>query len=68
MSPFTLDYPDVTIWGWTPTDDQWTAGVAVLAGAAAALLLLTFVRKTRRFVLAATVTGIAVFVWVRYLR
>lgn len=63
-----VDYPDITILGWTPTHDQWTAGTAVLAGALAAVVLLALVRKTRKLVFAAVLTGIAVFVWARFLR
>jgi hypothetical protein len=68
VSLLAVDFPDITVLGWTPTDQQWTAVIAVLAGAAAAVVFLTLWRKTRRAVLGAVVVAIAVFVWARYVR
>ena len=68
MIPRVADVPDVTILGWTPSDQQWTALLAVLAGVAAALLFLTLWRKARRALIGALITAAAVFVWARYFR
>jgi hypothetical protein len=63
-----IDFPDVTVLGWAPTDEQWTAFLAVLVGAAAAVLFLSIWRKARKALLGAVLTAIVVFVWARYLR
>jgi len=63
-----VDFPDVTVLGWTPTDQQWTAFVAVLVGAAAAVVFLSVMRKARKVVLGAVLTAVVVFVWARYVR
>jgi hypothetical protein len=63
-----IDFPDVTVLGWTPTDEQWTALLAVLAGAAAALLFMALWRKARRALIAAAITAAVVYVWATYFR
>jgi hypothetical protein len=68
VSRRAIDFPDVTVLGWTPSDQQWTALVAVVAGAAAAVLFLAVWRKARRAVLGALITGAVVFIWARYIR
>jgi hypothetical protein len=63
-----VDFPDVTILWFTPTDQQWTAFVAILTGAAAATVFLALWRKVRRVVLGAVIAAVVVFVWARYIR
>jgi hypothetical protein len=63
-----LDPPDLTILGWTPTDDQWTAAVAVAIGAIAAVLLMAMWRRARKAVIAATLAVVLFVVWWRVLR
>jgi hypothetical protein len=59
----TLDYPDLTLLGWTPTDDQWTAAVAVVIGAAGAGLVMILSRRARRAVLAGAVALAVCLAW-----
>jgi uncharacterized membrane protein YsdA (DUF1294 family) len=59
----SIDFPAVTILGWTPTDDQWVAAIAVVAGAAGALVLMAGVRKTRKLVFGIVLGLAVVLVW-----
>lgn len=63
-----LDFPEISILGWTLTEQQWTAAVAVAAGALAAVVFLLLWRKARRALLGALIVAVAVFVWARYFR
>ena len=67
MSHRSIDFPDVTLAGWTPTDDQWAAVIAVLAGAAGVVVLLASVRKARKLVLgiALAVASVLIWAWLR---
>ena len=59
-----LDLPGVTILGWTPTDDQLTAGAAVLFGAFLALALLTAARRASSLLIVFLVTSaVGVALW-----
>lgn len=58
-----VDYPDVTLLGWTPTDDQWTAAAAVAIGALAAGLVMILWRRARRAVLAAALAIAVTLAW-----
>jgi hypothetical protein len=54
-----MDLPDITILGWTLTDDQVTAGGAVLFGAFIALALLTAARRASSLFVVFLVTSAA---------
>jgi uncharacterized membrane protein YsdA (DUF1294 family) len=58
-----IDFPAVTILGWTPTDDQWVAAIAVVAGAAGALMLMAGVRKTRKLAFGIVLALAVMLVW-----
>ncbi len=64
----TVDFPDVTILGWTPTHDQWVTATAVVVGAVVALLAMTLWRRTRKAVLVAVVAAALLAVWWRVAR
>jgi hypothetical protein len=66
--PDLIDFPDVTVGGWTPTDAQWTAATAVTVGALAALLLMLAWRRTRKAVLALVISVTLLFLWIRFWR
>ncbi len=54
-----MEIPDITILGWTLTDDQITAGGAVLFGAIIALALLTAARRASSIFIVFLVTSAA---------
>jgi len=59
-----LDLTGVTILGWTPTDDQLTAGAAVLLGAFLAIALLTVARRASSMLIMFLVTSaVGVGLW-----
>ena len=56
--------PDITILGWTPTDDQVTASAAVLFGAVLALALLTTARRaSSMFVVFLVTSAVGIALW-----
>jgi hypothetical protein len=56
--------PDITILGWTPTDDQLTASAAVLFGAFLALALLTAARRASSIFIVFLVTStVGIALW-----
>lgn len=63
-----VDFPDLTILGWTPTHDQWVTATAVMVGAVIALLAMTLWRRTRKAVLVAVVTAALLALWWRVAR
>ena len=59
-----MDLPDITILGWTPSDDQITAGAAVIFGAVLALLVLTAARRASSMLIVFLVTSaVGVALW-----
>ena len=68
LTAFTIDYPDLTILGWTPTHDQWVTGTAIVVGAAAALLAMALWRRTRKAVVMAVLAAVLLVVWWRVTR
>jgi hypothetical protein len=61
----SVDFPDVVIWGWAPTDDQWIAAIAVLAGVAGVVLLMSAFRKARRVILGFAIAIVIALMWTR---
>ena len=56
--------PDITILGWTPTDDQVTASAAVLFGAVLAIALLTTARRaSSMFVVVLVTSAVGIALW-----
>lgn len=56
--------PDITILGWTPTDDQVTASAAVLFGAFLALALLTAARRaSSMFIVFLVTSAVGITLW-----
>ena len=56
--------PDITILGWTPTDDQVTASAAVLFGAVLAIALLTTARRaSSMFVVFLVTSAVGIALW-----
>jgi hypothetical protein len=66
--PPHLDFPDVTIGGFTPTDGQWTAATAVAVGVVGTLLLIAIWRRARKAFLVGLVTVAAAAAWIRFTR
>jgi len=64
----SVDFPDLTILGWTPTHDQWVTATAVMVGAVIALLAMTLWRRARKAVLVAVVTAALLALWWRVAR
>ena len=59
-----LDLPAVTVLGWTPTDDQVTAGAAVALGAFLAIAILTVARRASSMLIMFLVTAaVGVGLW-----
>lgn len=57
--PHLMAIPDITILNWTLTDDQVTAGGAVLLGALLAIALLTAARRASSIFIVLLVTSAA---------
>ena len=56
--------PDITILGWTPTDDQVTASAAVLFGAVLAIALLTTARRaSSMFIVFLVTSAVGIALW-----
>ena len=56
--------PDITILGWTPTNDQVTASAAVLFGAVLALALLTTARRaSSMFIVFLVTSAVGIALW-----
>ena len=56
--------PDITILGWTLTDDQVTASAAVLFGAVLALALLTTARRaSSMFIVFLVTSAVGIALW-----
>ena len=56
--------PDITILGWTPTDDQVTGSAAVLFGAVLAIALLTTARRaSSMFVVFLVTSAVGIALW-----
>jgi hypothetical protein len=68
LSPHLIDFPDVTVGGFTPTDDQWTAALAVGVGVLGTILLLAFWRRARKAVLVGVVSVTVAALWFRFTR
>ena len=59
-----MELPDMVILGWTPTDDQVTAGIAVLVGAILAIAVLTAARRASSMLIVFLVTSaVGVALW-----
>ncbi len=62
------DVPDITIGGWTPTQGQWTAALAVAAGVLGTLLLISLGRRARKVLVVGVVSITAAVRWIRVTR
>ncbi|MCX6431504.1 MAG: hypothetical protein NTX29_01520 [Actinobacteria bacterium] len=62
------DVPDLTIGGWTPTQGQWTAAIAVAAGILGTLLLIALGRRARKALVIGVISITAAVVWIRFIR
>jgi hypothetical protein len=63
-----IDFPDISIGGFTPTDGQWTAATAVAVGIVGMLLLIAIWRRARMAFLLGLVTVAAAAAWIRFTR
>lgn len=52
-----MDLPDITVLGWTPSDDQVTAGAALIFGAFLAIAVLTAARRASSMLIVFLVTS-----------
>ena len=66
--PHLVDFPDITIGGFTPTEDQWTAATALAVGIVGTLLVLALWRRARKAALAGVVSIVAAVLWIRFTR
>ena len=62
------DVPDLTIGGWTPTQGQWTAAIAVTAGILGTLLLMALGRRARKALVVGVISITAAVLWIRVIR
>lgn len=52
-----MELPDITILGWTPSNDQVTAGSALIFGALLAIAVLTAARRASSLLIVFLVTS-----------
>jgi hypothetical protein len=62
------DVPDITIGGWTPTQGQWTAAIAVAAGVLGTLLLISLGRRALKVLIIGVISITAAVLWIRFTR
>ena len=64
FAPHLADLPDITVWGWTPTDEQTTAAGAVIIGIILAVGLIAASRRLGRlFIVFLVAVGAAALWW-----